>query len=88
MDYRGLQRAIDVSQCSVYTYHMEKLIRKLRKTVKKQLESKSLNAVARESGVDVAVLWKWLNADKRLSVASVDKLLKWARLRIDVRPMP
>jgi transposase-like protein len=60
-----------------------KITEQLRKRVVQSTKGQtSLREVARKSGVDVAVLSKWLRGERGVSGLTVDRLAKHFRMRL------
>ena len=46
------------------------------------LETMSLNQLARETGVDVAILHRWLKGERSISLENADKLVAYYGLEL------
>ncbi|MBA4104827.1 MAG: hypothetical protein C0485_03635 [Pirellula sp.] len=47
------------------------------------LESMSLNQLSRDTGVDVAILHRWLKGERSISLDNADKLVAYYGLKLD-----
>lgn len=65
---------------------MEKISEILKKRVKKAIKRSSLREVSRQSGVDVAILSRWISGVKQPAGETLDRLADWAGLTLTEIP--